>query len=144
MAIRAAYPDPAKIPAAFKEILERTEKTSIKNVKSELHRATNSLYKARNLLVSTQDARAQHQRAWCSHLQQAIQSWHKQQGLYEAQQKEYLQKMAAAKEEIQQAQATIDTLNKQVSGTEAVITPSMELPDTTTAQQEIQDLQRMH
>lgn len=115
-ALRTAFPDIEKMPPALRQKLDQTEMSVLRQSKSELHKATNGLYRAKSTLAQLLDARKKHQLAWCNHLQTAISNWTKQSTLYQQQQDDYVKRIAQAQEEIKHAQHTIGLLNLKASG----------------------------
>lgn len=116
-AVKAAFPEIEKMPQALRQKIDQSEMNVLRQSKSELHKATNGLYRAKSTMAQLLDARKKHQLAWCSHLQTAIQQWKQQSVLYQQQQDDYMKRIAQAQEEIKLAQHTIGLLNMKASGT---------------------------
>lgn len=140
-ALKLAYPDLSSMPPNLRELVEKSEKNANKQTKAELHKATNALYKARNLLNQLQDAKAGHQAAWCKHLSDAVAAWKKQMALFMEQQKEYSSKIAQARKDVQQAQQAIAELNQKVTNEEQVQLPESKDAKLQNRSQEINQLQ---
>lgn len=101
------------MPAAIREVVERTSIMTSKQLIADLHKAAAALGKSRKAVKELQDAKLKHRSMWASHLQEALTAWQSQIQAFNAQQADYTQKLCKAQADLQSANDWIHELNIQ-------------------------------
>ena len=114
-ALRTAFPDAKSMPDDVKKFIDKYEVQNSKQITTEMHRATTTMGKARKTLHGLLDAKAKHRTAWLRHLRALLETLQKQVDASETQQKDYQDRINAARREVQTSRRTLQRLNAQAA-----------------------------
>lgn len=144
-ALKEAYPEEKARPQHVKDMIEKAEKEAVKDVAKGLHSATKALSKAQKTLAENAEARQQHRAQWAKHVGDAIQAWQGQLREYRRQQTVFQEINTKAKNDIEVARNTIQTLNTKASSKDMAATPlapKQETEDSSKADKEEERMQQ--
>ena len=144
-ALKEAYPDEKTRPQNVKEMIEKAERDSVKDITKGLHTATKALSKAQKTLAENMNAKQQHRAQWAKHVGEAIQAWQGQLQEFKRQQKLFQEIHAKAQNDIEVARSTIQLLNTKAANTGLPAAPvafKEETEDSTDADKEEEKIQK--
>ena len=118
------------MPPEVREALDKSEQGVTRQVTQDLHRATASLGRAQKAVRELMESRDRHKQKWMQYLQDSLKLWNDQMIAFDAQQESFVQAIAKAKEDMNQAHHNIQVLNARAAGKpapEQLVAPKEEL-----------------
>eukprot|EP00435_Cladocopium_sp_Y103_P013959 s985_g3.t1 len=114
-ALRAAYPRQEDMPAYAKKIVDKYDIQTTQQLTKAMHRTTDSIKKARQMLHKLQDAKVRHRKSWLKHLGALMETLEKQVESFDNQQKDYQERIQNSKKELQISRRSLQKLNSQAA-----------------------------
>lgn len=121
----------------MKDMIEKAERGTAKDVAKGLHSATKALSRAQKALSENNEAKKQHKAQWAKHAGEAIRTWQAQLHEFRDQQAVFQEISNKAMNDTDSVRNTIQTLNARAASTGVAATPlaptsTLESDDTVT------------
>eukprot|EP00435_Cladocopium_sp_Y103_P041293 s1260_g11.t1 len=114
-ALRTAYPNQSEMPANIKKLVDKYDVQTTQQLTKNMHRTTDSIKKARQMLHKLQDAKINHRKSWLRHLSTLMETLGKQIEAFENQQKDYQDRIQTSRKELQTSRRSLQRLNVQAA-----------------------------
>eukprot|EP00438_Fugacium_kawagutii_P028664 Skav214042 [mRNA] locus=scaffold2017:203385:213674:+ [translate_table: standard] len=113
--LRKSFPDQGVLPEELREAMNRSSTSVSKSITADMHRATNSLGKARKALQQAQESQRLHRQQWLKHLEESTAAWNAQLKAYQVQQAQYEAMTQQARADFASARESIKKLNEEAA-----------------------------